>query len=225
MPVSWRKLKKEISIELAKYDNVFVMASGGVDSMVLLDLVRKIRSDTIAIHFRHMIRSSDFNDMNAVISYAQTYNLKFYSGYGNGLANISNQEHEARKQRWKFVDDTLSNFSGKNVVLTAHHYDDNLEQYFMASMRGSKNLVMQKLSETEKNYVKYKPLLEVEKADLIYTALSNKLEWVEDETNMLNCHERNVLRNKIIPEMMKIRNIRKSMRPLIEGLSFVAGCD
>jgi tRNA(Ile)-lysidine synthetase-like protein len=222
MPVSWRKLKKEISTELARYDNVFVMVSGGVDSMVLLDLVRKVRTDTIAIHFRHMIRSSDFNDMNAVVSYTQKHDLRFYSGRGDGLVDISNQEHEARKQRWNFVDDTLSNFSGKSIVLTAHHYDDNLEQYFMASMRGSKNLVMQKLSETEKGYVKYKPLLGVEKADLIYTARANKLEWVEDETNMLDCHERNVIRNKIIPEMMKIRNIRKSMRPLLEGLSIVS---
>jgi len=217
MTVAWRKLKTEITETLSGYDNVFVMVSGGVDSVVLLDFVSRLREDVNVIHFRHLIRNTDYLDASLVSAMAFERDLTFFIGYGKGLAQVANQENAAREQRWKFVSDTVSHFSGKSIVLTAHHYDDNLEQYFMASMRGSKTLVMKRLVNTE-NFTKYKPFLDIEKEDLIRTAESRKLFWIEDVTNSMCDHERNIVRNRIIPEMMNVRNIRKSMRPLIKRL-------
>ncbi len=217
MTVPWRNIKSEIKTTLDNYSNVFVMVSGGVDSMVLLDLISRLRPDANVIHFRHMIRDNDYQDASLVMNFAMQRNLNVFIEHGVGLADIPNQEHEARTQRWQFVDEVTSMFSGKSVVLTAHHYDDNLEQYFMASMRGSPNLVMKKLTETLL-YDKYKPFLSIEKKDLISEAVSRSISWIEDETNNSLDHERNIVRNVIIPEMMKIRNIRKSMRPLIKDL-------
>jgi tRNA(Ile)-lysidine synthetase-like protein len=218
MTISWRNLKTEITQTLDNYDNVFVMVSGGVDSMVLLDLVSRLRKDVNAIHFRHMIRKNDHEDSSTVLNMALDRNLQFFLGYGKNLAGIANQEHEAREQRWAFAESVMETFSGSSIILTAHHYDDNLEQYFMSSMRGSENLVMKRFVETEK-YTKYKPLLNIEKSELVKTAQTRNIVWVEDVTNHECDHERNIVRNNIIPEMMKIRNIRKSMRPLIERLA------
>jgi tRNA(Ile)-lysidine synthase/bifunctional protein TilS/HprT len=220
MTVPWRNIKAEIKKTLNNYVNVFVMVSGGVDSMVLLDLVSRIRPDVKVIHFRHRIRANDYKDASLVINFAMERNLTVFLGFGSGLSDISNQEHEARIQRWQFVDEIIETLffgTGRSVVLTAHHYDDNLEQYFMASMRGSQNLVMKKFTKTDL-YDKYKPFLFVEKQDLINVAVSRNIPWVEDESNQSLDHERNILRQKIIPEMMKIRNIKKSMRPLIQHL-------
>lgn len=220
MAVPWRNIKSEIKETLDNYANVFVMVSGGVDSMVLLDLISRIRPDAKVIHFRHMIRANDYEDASLVMNFAMQRNLKVFFDYGVGLSDIPNQEHEARIQRWQFVDEvvgTMFSGTGRSVVLTAHHYDDNLEQYFMASMRGSRNLVMKKLTETLL-YDKYKPFLDIEKKDLISEANSRNITWIEDETNSTLDHERNVMRNVIIPEMMNIRNIRKSMRPLMKEL-------
>lgn len=220
MSFSWRRLKQEIKTISSDYDNVFLMVSGGVDSMFMLDFVGRLIPSAQVIHFKHNIRDNDHLEQELVYNVARDMDLVVHTGYGINLKDIPNQEHVARTQRWDYVQSLIAAKSGKSLVMTAHHYDDNIEHYFMSSMRGSdvSKLVMKKLLQSG-DFTKYKPLLDVEKSLIIESAVSRGLTWIDDVTNFQDIHERNQLRNVIIPHMMHIRNIKKSMRKLIGELS------
>lgn len=221
MSVAWRKLRKDISDTCHDFDNVIMMVSGGVDSMFMMDLVSKSISDKPihVLHFQHAIRPNDHIDRDLVEEQSARYGFGFSCGHGRDLSSVKNQEAVAREQRWGFAESVIDSIGGSCIVLTAHHYDDQIESFFMNSLRGKRvdSLVMKKTGDFGR-YVKYKPLLQVPKETIYDQSRRRKLQWVEDVSNQESIHERNIFRNQIIPEMMKIRNIRKSMQSLITEL-------
>ncbi len=222
MPVSWRALRKEIKDYTDQYEHVVVMVSGGVDSMVLFDMVSRIvnKSKLHCLHFQHHIRDTDDAEVELVRNAAAKAGVAFYHGHGKNLKDIPNQECEARTQRLNFILDTIFNFSARTLIITGHHLDDNIESFFMNAARGKTvdTLVMRKLS-LFSMYAKYKPFLEIPKAELIKQAIARNISWIEDVTNQQNDHERNIIRNVVIPELLKIRNIRKSMPNLFADIN------
>jgi tRNA(Ile)-lysidine synthetase-like protein len=226
MSISWRKLRAEVVNACEEYDTVFVMTSGGVDSMFLANFVVNAGIKPIIVHFQHGIRPDDQREAELVAKFAENHGLSFHLGKGQGLDGIKNQEAVARDQRWAFVEGLVARSNGKCIVLTAHHYDDNIEHFLMSAIRGRKlaSLSMKKFCKMEAEnfgyvpYTKFKPLLEIEKEEIYEQARRRKIEWIEDPTNADTDHERNVFRNTIIPELMKIRNIRTSMRGLFDEM-------
>ncbi len=216
MSASWRKLKHHIQSVCSQYNNVLIMVSGGVDSMFLLDFIcRNTAIKPTVIHFQHCIRSDDHREVDLIRAVSSDKDLKFVLGSGLGLKNIRNQESVARGQRWGFVESIINDLDGSTVVLTAHHFDDQIEHFFMSSCRGRniKSLLMKSVTSFD-GYDKFKPLLNFQKHDIYRTVESRKIPFIEDPTNKDLDHERNIFRNKIIPDMMEIRNLRKSMKSL-----------
>ena len=50
----------------------------------------------------------------------------------------------------------------------------------------------------------WRPLIEFSKKEILSYSKKNKLEWRQDSTNSQNIFTRNILRNKIIPEIVNI---------------------
>jgi len=226
MTVSWRKLRAEIKGIASGYDNVIVMTSGGVDSMFLADFIARAGVKPVIAHFQHGIRENDENEAQLVADLAEKHGLAFYHGKGVGLADIKGQEAAAREQRWSFAENLQIELGGNSIVITAHHLDDNIEHFYMSAARGRSltALTMQKLVhfQSEQNpsltYYRYKPILEIDKDEIYSQANKRNIKWIEDPTNKEMDHERNVFRNKIVPDIMEIRNIRKSMRKLFDEI-------
>lgn len=220
MSVAWRKLRKDILDTCNKYNNVLIMVSGGVDSMFLLNFVVRAGITPTVIHFKHGIRNDDHNEMKLVTEYCNKHSLLLHTGEGKGLMDIKNQECVARGQRWGFVESIISDLNGSTIVLTAHHYNDQIENFLMASARGRplSSLTMKTVSHFDV-YDKYKPLLDVTKDEIYKQCRQRKISFIEDPTNQDLDHERNIFRNKIIPDMMTTRNLEKSMRSLFKELS------
>lgn len=224
MSTSWRKLRSEIKDVTERFDNIILMVSGGVDSMFMMDLVlRSIDNTNVTVaHFQHGIRPTDHEELSLVESKAEELDVRFIYGKGEGLKDSRNQECKARDQRWAFVEQYLHSLSGTSVVLTAHHFDDQIESFFMNSVRGRRTteLVMKPLVDFG-TYHKYKPLLNMTK-ELIYKQMKYRRQtWIEDVTNT-DTHvnsERNFWRNVLLPQIKQIRNINRSMNGLISDLS------
>lgn len=163
-----------------------VAVSGGVDSVVLLDmLVKRRQSELIVAHFDHGIRLDSRDDATFVKALAKKYGLQFVSKREELGARAS--EELARKQRYAF----LRNEAKKHAagIVTAHHRNDLIETIAINIYRGTgwRGVAVFGAKEI------VRPLLGMRKAELYDYALKNGLEWVEDSTN----HEQTYLRNRM----------------------------
>lgn len=168
-----------------------VAVSGGVDSVVLLDmLARSGEHDLVVTHFEHGIRGeSSRKDARFVQALAVKYGVKCEVGYGN--LGESASEELARQKRYEFLKSVAKKYQGK--LVTAHHQDDLIETIVINLMRGTgwRGLAVFGDAAIER------PLLHMTKHDVYDYALHHELEWVEDETNLTNIYMRNRVRHRV----------------------------
>jgi tRNA(Ile)-lysidine synthase len=86
--------------------------------------------------------------------------------------------------------------------MTAHHLDDKIETFFFNLARWSKLTGIINMTECQWNILR--PLLNIEKYEILKYLDENKLEYRIDKTNFDNDITRNYLRNEIIPKFKKI---------------------
>src|SRR5437868_2321087 len=114
----------------------YVLAvSGGVDSMVLLDLLAKqTELELIVAHFNHGIRPDSAKDEELVAKVAKRLKRSFEAGQGKLSGHTS--EEKARDARYKFLKAVTSKYSAVAIV-TAHHQDDMIETVILNLLRGT----------------------------------------------------------------------------------------
>lgn len=164
-----------------------VAVSGGVDSVVLLDmLVNEKEHELIVAHFDHGIRDDSAADSRFVAGLAKKYELPFESKREE-LGKTASEE-TARTRRYEFLRYVTKKNHGK--IVTAHHGDDAVETIAINLHRGTgwRGLAVLNSPDIER------PLLGITKKEIYDYALSHNLEWVEDETNASNDYLRNRLR-------------------------------
>lgn len=106
--------------------------SGGVDSMVLLDLFKN-DPEVIIAHFNHGTRPSADADQFFVAKTAEKYHLPFFATKQNLGSNIS--ESKAREFRYRFLQKIATEQNA--VIYTAHHIDDLIESITINFLRGT----------------------------------------------------------------------------------------
>lgn len=181
-----------IELEPGKY---VVAVSGGVDSAVLLDVLRKQKNlDLVVAHFDHGIRPDSHEDREFVRSLAQKYGLPFEYAEARLGANAS--EATARAARYKFLKKTMEE-SGAVAIITAHHEDDALETAIINILRGTGRKGLSALG--DRSDVR-RPLLGIPKSQLLDYARKNNLEWHEDDTNNDENYLRNYVRRRLLPK-------------------------
>lgn len=212
---------KEIISSVQNINEKFNIAvSGGVDSMLLLDIFRQgVNSNNFnVLHFNHKIRSDSDNDEQIVLNYCKKHSINCVVGCGNNLKG-KNLEMRAREQRWNFLENFSKGFT--NLIITAHHLNDYVENYIIGNIRGNtvKGCIMPQKTITENGFIRFKPLLKIlSKEDIYKMAKKRGIIWNEDSTNMDNDILRNNVRNVIIPEMMKSHNVLKTIPKIIKEM-------
>lgn len=182
----------KIDLEKGKY---IVAVSGGVDSMTLLDILRKNSTlELVVAHFNHGIRKDSGEDEELVKKIAEKYTLIFEVGYGQLGANAS--EARARQARYEFLEEVRKKHNSK-AIITAQHQDDLIETAFINILRGTGRKGLS--SFTAKNVLR--PMMSMTKSKVIKYAKQNNLLWHEDSTNQETKILRNYLRLKVVPKL------------------------
>lgn len=172
--------------------------SGGVDSMVLLNLLRqRPKLELVVAHFDHGIRPDSADDRKLVQRTARAYGLPFVHAKGNLGPKAG--EALAREARYAFLR-RVQEEQGAKAIITAHHQDDMLETAILNLLRGTGRRGLSSLK-SRKDVVR--PLLDWTKKDVRNYAEEHDLVWAEDSTNNDERYLRNYIRHNILSRFTK----------------------
>jgi tRNA(Ile)-lysidine synthase len=189
-----------------------IACSGGLDSMVLLDLAaRWCREHGIALHAFHVHHGLSPN-ADAWLAHVEAAAGALGAGFDARRVAVapsgSGVEASARKLRYRALGD-MCRAHGANVLLTAHHLDDQAETVLLQLLRGSgpaglsgmdaANAAPELLGNPD--LVMARPLLSLGRAELEAHATHAGLAWVEDESNLDVRYARNALRRTVMPAL------------------------
>ena len=182
-----------------------IALSGGVDSMVLLDLLSKAKrsSDVIkAIHINHNLHESSKEWVDFAKDACKKYKLPLIIESINPKQEGFGLEAEAREQRYKkFKEIILDN----ECLLTAHHLDDQIETMLFRIFRGTGLDGLRSIRKKAKfgKGLLCRPLINIPREAIEQYAKLNDIKWIEDPSNKNIDFDRNYLRNNIVPSIKK----------------------
>ena len=204
-------------ISLNKPPTLWVGLSAGVDSTVLLHgLASWLRSSgnldkfqIKALHVHHGL-SSNANAWaeqakQLCNQVAQQFSLNVECIVERVILTPKNGgiEQAARSARYQVFEQYCRE---NDFLLQGHHLDDQLETFFMRALRGSgltglAGIPAQRSLSRDNNCQIIRPLLTIEKSQIIAYAQVNNLTWVNDESNQDNRLDRNWWRNELLPQI------------------------
>ena len=168
---------------------IIAAISGGVDSVVLLDMLANSSDDEIIVaHFDHGIRDDSASDATFVRGLASSYGYPFETQRVELGPTAS--EEKARNARYAFLRSVAKKHDAH--IVTAHHADDAIETVAINLHRGTGWRGLAVLDSDIR-----RPLLHLSKADLLNYAASHDLQWREDSTNASDAYLRNRLRKHV----------------------------
>jgi tRNA(Ile)-lysidine synthase len=187
-------------------DKILLAVSGGVDSMVMLDLFIKAGYEVGVVHCNFMLRGEESDgDEHMVKQVSEDLKIPFFSKRfeTERLAEEHGMSIQvmARELRYRFFNETLSAYD-YDLIATAHHVNDNLETIFLNLVRGTGFEGLAGIPMKNGNIIR--PLLFASHSKLREHALSNDLRWREDSSNATDDYNRNFLRHLVIPRLKEI---------------------
>lgn len=200
----WKNL---IAAELSESQSFVLTISGGLDSMVLLEVMHKLkpRAKFKVLHYHHGqsegIELLNFrNECLQLVK--QRVNFLKTKHDTDFLSFISEEklqtEEDFRDARWLFFNSVAK---PNDVLVTAHHLDDRLETILLKLIRGA-SLDGVSAFKMWNNKV-FRPFLNVSKSDLQDYAQNNNIIFLEDPSNSKSSYLRNWVRNEWLVQLDK----------------------
>jgi tRNA(Ile)-lysidine synthase len=186
-------------------DKLLLSVSGGVDSMVLLQLCLKAGYDFSVAHVNFKLRGSDADaDEALIISTCKSHQIECFStqvetqDYAN--QNKLSIQMAARELRYNYFN-TLINQHHFAKLVTAHHADDHIETFFINLLRSSGIQGLTGIPLQHENIIR--PLLFATKQQIEAYAQTHQIIFNTDSSNLKDDYLRNHLRHHVIPTINK----------------------
>ncbi|MCL9805837.1 tRNA lysidine(34) synthetase TilS [Flavobacterium amniphilum] len=185
---------------------LLLAVSGGIDSMVLTDLIQKSGFKIGISHCNFSLRGEESNeDFNFIESYCLKNNISFFGKKFNtkefAEENKLSIQLAARKLRYDWFDELLET-EGFDYLLTAHHLDDSAETFLINFTRGTGMDGLTGIPQQNGKIVR--PLLIFLREEIESHAKENNITWREDSSNASDKYLRNKIRHAIIPILKEL---------------------
>lgn len=213
-------------------DRIVVAVSGGPDSMALLHMLHALAREqgltlTVA-HVNHGFRGAESAlELETVKAYAESLGLACETVTLDLPTYIEenrlNLQSAAREKRYAFLFEVASRQGAERIAL-AHHADDQAETVMMRLIRGSGLTGLSGMSSmrAEKNVELVRPLLRMNKSDLLRYCEEHDIPYCADSSNQERYYFRNTIRLDVIPYLSQFN----PQLPLtLQRLAEVAGAE
>ena len=196
--------------------NLLAFSAGG-DSSALFFLLHEqdITFDIAIVNYGLRVQSKD--EVSYAKELASKYHIKCH--LLNAQKIEQNFEAKAREIRYDFFEKLILENNYENLI-TAHHLGDRFEWMLMQFCKGAGcvELSGMKKFETRDNYTLIRPLLHVEKEQLLEYLKTKNIKYFEDETNQDESIKRNSFRHNYTKPLLKqyLLGIKKSFEYLDE---------
>jgi tRNA(Ile)-lysidine synthase len=185
-------------------ERLLIAFSGGLDSSVLLHLIVKANQQLaspkviIALHINHQLSTFANDWEHHCKMVCEALNVDFITELVDINVSGKGFEAAARDARYKLFE---AHINAGDILLMAHHANDQAETFLLRLMRGAGVLGLSAMrAERALGSGKlWRPLLDFNRVDLEAYAKANNLHWVEDDSNTSLDFDRNFLRHKVMP--------------------------
>lgn len=186
---------------ISEGDKVILALSGGIDSMVLADLLLKAKVEFVAAHCNFHLRGEESDgDEKFVRDYAERNDIRCFVKHFDTEQYAAEQgisiEMAARDLRYAWFEE-LRQQLGYDKIAVAHHADDQAETFFINLLRGAGLNGLKGMK--PQNGAIIRPLLWASREQIRQYAVESQITWHEDHTNAESVYLRNKIRNQLLP--------------------------
>ena len=207
---------------IAEGDKVILALSGGIDSMVLADLLLKTKVEFVAAHCNFHLRGNEsdgddwfvrkFAEKRGIQCFVKHFETEKYAA-NHGISI----EMAARDLRYAWFEQ-LRQQLGYDKIAVAHHADDQAETFFINLLRGAGLNGLKGMK--PQNGIIIRPLLWASREQIRKYAVENHIVWREDHTNVESVYLRNRIRNQLLPVFDELQpKARQGLYKSLEHLS------
>lgn len=209
------EVRQVLQRHLSPSAKMVLAVSGGLDSIVLMHALRLLREESgwslTVCHVHHGIRGEEA-DRDAAFVEQEAHNIHMpFIGkrvdVPRQLQQGESQETGARRLRYQALVEVAETV-GAQVILTAHHRQDQAETVLMRVLRGTGVTGLAGIQEVRQLGAQrlIRPLLYTSRDDIAAWALSEGLSYVEDSSNSCKDYTRNRVRLELMPQLARQYN-------------------
>jgi tRNA(Ile)-lysidine synthase len=197
-------------------DKIVLGVSGGADSLCLFLLFMQLQTEydlsVFVVHINHGIRREAQADGQFVKELCEKHNVPFFL-FEEDVPSLAKQwkmteEEAGRRCRYQRFCQVMEEVNA-NKLATAHHMGDQAETLLFHLIRGSDLAGMagiRPVSRIDTEKLLIRPLLCVEKTEVVKWLKTRHITWCQDATNEDNRYARNRIRNEILPNMVEMNS-------------------
>lgn len=202
-------------------EKILLAASGGMDSMCMLELFRLAEYNFAVAHCNFSLRGEESQQDEVFLKkYCLDHKITFFSKKFDTTAyadeNKISIQMAARDLRYEWLEEVRKS-ENFDYIATAHHKDDEIETFFINISRGTGVAGLAGISLKKDKIIR--PLLFASRNDIEKYIKKNQVEYREDSTNSETRYLRNKIRHNILPQFEELNpSFRNEMYDTISGI-------
>ncbi len=212
----------------SKNDKILLTVSGGVDSMVMLNLFVECGFQVGVAHCNFQLRGEESDEDEVLVEgVAAALGVPCYNRRFETALEVENSgdsmEMVARRQRYEWFYQ-LSKEHNYNLIAVAHHIDDSIETFFINLFRGTGLKGLTGIAAHRGLIIR--PMMFAQRKDIVEYAVAKKIQFREDSSNRSTKYLRNKIRLGLIPRVKEINPkfsslMRQNIERLINAQRFI----